>query len=152
VTLEEWKTFEVNYQVSNLGRIRSVFGNRVRVLKVFPKPKYIGKVVRGKNYYVHTLVLENFVGHRPTGCEARHKDGDLTNNCVDNLEWGSRSENAHDKKRHGTCGSIPVRRSDGVVYRSLADAAYQNGTTTGKISAVCKGKRKREANRRWEYV
>lgn len=51
---------------------------------------------------VHRLVLEEFVGPRPPGQECRHLDGDARNCHLDNLCWGTRLENAADKKRHGT--------------------------------------------------
>jgi hypothetical protein len=58
-----------------------------------------GRTVRRK---VHHLVLEAFVGPCPDGMECRHKDGDRKNNHVGNLEWGTRLEQAADKRRHGT--------------------------------------------------
>ncbi len=51
---------------------------------------------------VHSLVLEAFKGPCPAGKEARHLDGVSTNNVASNLEWGTNSENQHDKVRHGT--------------------------------------------------
>ncbi len=50
---------------------------------------------------VHCLVLEAFVGPRPEGAECRHLDGDPTNNHLDNLAWGTNSENKYDVVRHG---------------------------------------------------
>jgi plasmid maintenance system antidote protein VapI len=34
--------------------------------------------------------------------ECRHLDGDPMNNRVENLTWGTRAENMHDRTRHGT--------------------------------------------------
>lgn len=51
---------------------------------------------------VHHLVLEAFVGPRPDGLEARHMNGNGTDNRVSNLSWGTRSENQLDRVRHGT--------------------------------------------------
>ncbi len=34
--------------------------------------------------------------------ECRHLDGDRSNNAPSNLRWGTRRENALDRKRHGT--------------------------------------------------
>lgn len=51
------------------------------------------KVNLGKFYSVHLLVLETFVGERPEGHTANHKDGNRYNNSLSNLEWVHHSEN-----------------------------------------------------------
>lgn len=51
---------------------------------------------------IHTLVLIAYVGLRPKGLECRHLDGNKQNNNLDNLCWGTRSENQKDSVRHGT--------------------------------------------------
>lgn len=94
------------YQVSDEGDVRRIGG---RILK---KAKCGG----GKAYYfvslsvnnkvklimVHKLVLEAFVGPRPSKRhEARHLDGNKHNNNVKNLAWGTVEENTSDKYRHG---------------------------------------------------
>lgn len=55
-----------------------------------------------RSVYRHRIVLEIFHGPCPPGHEARHLDGDRTNNAADNLAWGTPVENARDKERHGT--------------------------------------------------
>ncbi len=53
---------------------------------------------------VHTLVIEAFKSPRPKGYDihCRHLDGNPENNYVDNLAWGTRSDNTYDSIRHGT--------------------------------------------------
>lgn len=53
-------------------------------------------------FLVHHLVLITFVGPRPDGMECRHLDGDRGNPRVGNVVWGTSSENAKDRVRHGT--------------------------------------------------
>lgn len=56
-----------------------------------------------KLWRVATLVLNAFVGPCPPGCEARHfPDRNTGNNKLENLNWSTRLQNAHDKKFHGT--------------------------------------------------
>lgn len=52
---------------------------------------------------VHKLVLQAFVGPRPEGMEACHRDGDRTNNSLSNLRWDTRRANTDDRTAHGTC-------------------------------------------------
>jgi hypothetical protein len=52
---------------------------------------------------VHILVLTAFKGLRPfKEAHGRHLDGNPQNNKVDNLAWGTCSQNHYDKIGHGT--------------------------------------------------
>jgi hypothetical protein len=57
---------------------------------------------RRKHLLVHALVLSAFVGPRPPGLEIRHLDGNPRHNDLSNLAYGTTSENARDRVRHGT--------------------------------------------------
>lgn len=50
---------------------------------------------------IHHLVLEAFVGPRPTGFQCCHNDGDPTNNHLENLRWDTAKNNMKDRDRHG---------------------------------------------------
>lgn len=50
---------------------------------------------------VHHMVLRTFVGSRPPGLEACHRNGTRTDNSVKNLRWGTRGSNMHDRYVHG---------------------------------------------------
>ncbi len=56
---------------------------------------------REVNLTVHRLVAEAWIGPRPDGKQVRHVDGDPSNNAPWNLRYGTPSENAIDKVRHG---------------------------------------------------
>ena len=45
---------------------------------------------------VHQLVMRAFVGEPPEGMEVRHLNGDPTDNRLENLKYGSRTENILD--------------------------------------------------------
>lgn len=95
-----------NYKVSNLGRVKSLprkvrIGNNWRntdekILKDCNSGLYEYRIVhlgRGARKYVHRMVLETFVGNCPKGMECLHLDGDNKNNKLDNLKWGTHSDN-----------------------------------------------------------
>lgn len=117
---ETWKpvlNFETHYQVSNLGRVRSLprrvrlhSGHRTSPGKML-KPgsqlsghQFVNLSRDGvaKTYLVHTLVLEAFVSHRPQGMEVCHNDGNPRNNKLSNLRWDTHRNNQRDMLRHGT--------------------------------------------------
>ena len=98
------------YKVSNLGRIKSIDrklknGHRWkgRILKTPPDGHGYAQVALGKytKFKVHCLVLLVFLGKRRNKkVEARHLDGKRMNNRLNNLQYGSRSDNALDRERH----------------------------------------------------
>jgi len=60
---------------------------------------------------VHHLVLEAFVGPRPPGKEGCHWDNNRANNYIENLRWGTRSDNMQDSVRHGTHNGLAANRA-----------------------------------------
>jgi hypothetical protein len=94
------------------------------------------------------MVLESFVGPRPfPGAQARHIRGLAGGNGLDNLAWGSASENAADKIEHGThlfgenAPVVKLSEADVLEIRSrprapLKQLAAQFGVTISNISAI----------------
>jgi len=109
---EIWKDvlgFEGFYQVSNLGRVRSVdrvvvhprYGDMRRKSRVL-KPSlstcgYLSLVLCrdgvDSSKTVHSLVALAFIGDRPNGYQINHKDGNRFNNSLENLEYCTRLDN-----------------------------------------------------------
>jgi hypothetical protein len=59
--------------------------------------------LRGKTFTVHRLIALTFLDPpEPHQILVRHLDGKPERNSVDNLAWGTDSDNAQDKLRHGT--------------------------------------------------
>lgn len=120
---EVWRSisgFEGIYEVSNQGRIRSLdryirFGRYGKEQKSFLKGVVLKARPDEQERYsvylcrdgektvrkVHQLVLEAFVGPRPKGYEACHKNDVSTDNRLENLYWGTREQNVSDQKRNG---------------------------------------------------
>lgn len=124
--MEKWlpvKGFEGLYEVSNLGRVRSL---RARIFVPASRRNAAhyrtraGKILKARtaNGYldvclysvdseptdkrVHELVLTAFVGPRPDGAQACHGGGNKANCELGNLRWDTPKANNADKVRHGT--------------------------------------------------
>ncbi len=91
-----------NYEVSNIGRIRSTSRYRpslyLKILSQFTSNagyaiRSLSHENKSVNINVHILVAEAFHGLRPTGMEVNHRDGNKKNNRADNLEWETDSGN-----------------------------------------------------------
>lgn len=54
---------------------------------------YLRCTISGGDFYVHRLVALCFIENQRNYPEINHKDGDKTNNHVENPEWCSRSHN-----------------------------------------------------------
>ena len=97
---EEWKAISQfpNYEISNYGRVRRMWKNHTK-LKKTRLNKYGYEIVHlskdsiNKHCPVHRLVAMAFIPNPDNLPEVNHIDGNKENNCVDNLEWVSRSEN-----------------------------------------------------------
>lgn len=57
---------------------------------------------KSHTHYIAPLVAAAFIGPKPNGQQVRHKNGVKTDNHFTNLEYGTRSQNELDKRRHGT--------------------------------------------------
>lgn len=105
------------YVVSNLGNVRHV--NKTTCLYQGNWGDYhivrLGKY--GGSHLVHRLVAQAFVPNPEDKPQVNHKDGNKHNNCADNLEWVTASENAQHAIRTGLHVYTPeVRKaiSDGL--------------------------------------
>lgn len=107
---EEWRSIPSApvYEVSDLGRVRTIRSGRIRKQVPDKRGGYLNLMfvlgVEKKRVLrkVHHLVLEAFVCPKPPGLRTRHLDGDVTNNRLKNLKWGTSKENEADKVLHGT--------------------------------------------------
>lgn len=111
MSAERWRPvagFQGVYEVSSEGRVRSLprldragrkVGDRLLAITAHPSGHQQVKLSRDGEYRqakVHRVVLIAFAGPPPEGCEVLHTDGNPANNKIENLRWGTRSENLHD--------------------------------------------------------
>lgn len=163
---EIWKAlpmdgFSDRYEVSNLGRVRSL---KARCLRRTPRILKLQKSRSGyftaplsrgiepdANPYVHRLVLLAFAGNPPTPLhECAHLDGNPENNNASNLIWATRKENHSHKTIHGTAltrdrnhqTKLDSRMASAALKLhleygwSFAEAARLFGVTYGVVSKI----------------
>ena len=113
---EQWRLIlgYDGYEVSNKGRVRHYVERYKTYILLKPNINQLtGRVyvsiTAGKkrnNFILARLVAHAFVkGYSEERNTVNHKDGDIKNNCSDNLEWVSQSENnkhAYDKLNKNT--------------------------------------------------
>lgn len=160
---EIWKDIEGyngKYQVSNLGRVKSLKGSE-KILK--PRVsntgyKYVNLCIQGKSktLKIHRLVAQAFLPNPEGLPQVNHKDEDKLNNNVDNLEWCTREYNCNygtRNKRIASTGGIKVICIEtGIAYDSILEAKRCTGINNTDIAEVCKGIRKTAGGFHWRYM
>lgn len=116
---ERWlpvKGYEGLYEVSDLGRVRSIDRIRsdgahlcgrllhlcVRSRRYNHKSVTLSKDGKTKTLEAHRLVLIAFDDRSAQGLNVLHKNGDATDNRLVNLYWGTQKDNLRDAIAHGT--------------------------------------------------
>ncbi len=169
---EQWRDvveYEGYYQVSDLGRVRSIdrvvlhgWGGpkrlKSRILQSTPRNQHGHLAVNlckngiDRTIYVHQLVAEAWIGPCPKGQRVRHGLNGKLDNSVSNLCYGTPSEDGLDMRRDGTHTGCPVRRSDGVEFINITVAAEESSCNRSLICAVCRGRRKTAGGFGWAYI
>lgn len=160
---ELWKPikgYEGLYEVSNLGRVKSLVGwngkeyvQRDKILKISRVEGQYGKVSLHKNRKSHTaevhrLVAENWVDNPNNYPQVMHLDEDKHNNRADNLKWGTAKENAnfpnHKRKlsesmskRKGKLNSFYGKKHSEATRKKLSES--KKGNANGGKPVYCEG-------------
>lgn len=127
-----WKQHPIykNYVVSDCGKVRHIKSDQPRSIRydrygygrvnIFYNEKTITRPV-------HRLIAEAWVENPDKLETVNHKDGDKTNNAVENLEWMSFTDNTKHAFKKGmvkTCHQVEI---NGVAYYSKREAERQTG-------------------------
>jgi len=170
---EIWKDiagYEDLYEVSNMGRVRSLRFGKTRLLK--PGKNTCGylqvnfyKDGKKKMFLVHRLVADAFIPNPQGYPVINHRDENPANNHVDNLEWCSQAYNV----RYGTgLKRMAMKLKNGPlakqvlqydrdsnlvrIWPSAQEAKRQLGFNRGHICQCCNGERKSAYGYIWKYA
>lgn len=173
---EVWRDIEdyPGYQVSNLGRVRSLdyrHTGQTAVLKLGENGDGYLRVDLCKNgkrksCKVHRLIAIAFIPNPLNLPEVNHINEDKTDNRVENLSWVSHIQNINHGTRNQRQAETQKNRSDCskrvaqytldgtliAVYPSACEAARQTDFKQASISTCCLGKRKKTGGYIWKYI
>lgn len=163
---EIWKDiegYEGLYQVSNLGRVKSLKSKRFLKLSVNEKGYlrcHLSKCGGSKHWRVHRLVAQAFISNQDNKPEINHIDGDKSNNCVTNLEWVTSSENhIHSYvvglRKRSFASVLQYDLSGNFIqeFSSIVEAAQGIGKPglRSAVSKCCRGYRKKAGGFIWRF-
>lgn len=164
--IEIWKPikgYEGKYEVSNLGRVRSISHSN-KILKP-DKPKGYSRVTlfnKGVRYRktIHILVAETFIPNPNNYPVVNHIDENRENNAVTNLEWCTQKDNCNHGKRNRTISrkvSKPVMQLSKSgeflkVWKSMTEASEKLGIALSEISVCTRECHKSAGGFKWRYA
>ena len=161
------KDYEGHYQVSNLGNVRSIKSNKIKILKPFKntaRAGYLEVYLRlpgsKKTFKVHRLVAQAFIENPNNYPQINHKDENKENNCVNNLEWCDNDYNIHYGTALERMGIAHRKRVAQfslageliAVYDSQVIAARQTNSRQGAISNCIRGVVKTHNGYIWKLI
>jgi hypothetical protein len=166
-----WKAvpgFEGLYEVSDRGRVRSLWTRNARVNRPRKTPRILACTRSGtgypevdlrktankrSRYKVHALVLMTFVGPRPSGFHAAHLNGKRDDNRLSNLRWTTVEENQSHRWEHGTASFGESHGNAKLTEKAVRDMrrmraegfshiaiAERFGVTKSTSCVICSGK------------
>lgn len=166
---EIWKDieeYEGLYQISNLGRVRSLGRSttkgKIRKLQI-SSDGYLSVTLSKngvvKRYAVHRLVAEAFIPNPHNFSQINHRSEVKTENSVENLEWCDATYNNNYGKHRS---NISKARRKWVIQKNLNNqivGIYDSPITAAKMTGIyyscivgaCNGRHHTAGNYIWEY-
>ena len=165
---EIWKpVIDFNdYLISNFGLIKSIKFNKSVILKQkITKDGYLTVILYNNgdphNFRVHRLVALSFILNPNNYPQINHIDGNKENNCINNLEWCTGSQNMKHSYSTGlsTMPKYPGKAInqfslDNVFlkeFSSITEASLEVLISGSLISKCCLGKRNKCGGFKWKY-
>lgn len=164
---EIWKDidgYDGRYQVSNMGRVKSVKPRGEDIEIVFSCcPNAAGYPVvnlqkdkKKKTFFVHRLVALAFIPNPNNFKLINHKNEIKSDNRAENLEWCDAKYNSQYSYRlHSNVRNRGKRVrcvETGIVYPSIGNAGFCLNTNYQNISRACRIKTRTAASYHWEFV
>lgn len=119
----KWNKFNSFIEVSQYGDVKS-HGKSIKgeICKNGYKRIHVSDKGVKYKFFVHRLVAETFIPNPEKLPCVNHKDGNKLNNCFDNLEWVTYSENQKHAYKTGLKSAIGVKNG----HHKLTDKDIEN--------------------------
>ena len=113
-----------------------------------------------RKFYNHVVIWEHFNGEKPDGYEIGHKDGNQTNNKLENLYLCTHKENCNHPLTRERCFNNPKVSKQVYQYTggelvsiwSSMHEAERHGYGRKEILKCCNGKMKTHKGSQWSLM
>lgn len=110
----------------------------------------VGVNLGGRRVKICELVAKAFLEGSGEGMYVRHKNGDVKDNRVENLEWSDEREEFRGRKSAERVVRAVTRGGDPVgIWRSVKDASRESGVSEYAIRSALRGERKSAGGLLW---
>lgn len=161
---EKWRDiegYEGLYQVSNLGRVKSVKRNKVITSSVPPNGYHLVQLWKSGKCVcksIHRLVAEHFIPNPNNLPQVNHKDENKSNNVEFNLEWCDEAYNINygtgvDRRSKTKSKPVYQYKLTGELVKEWACAAETRkfGFNPAHVGCCCKGVMRQHKGYVWKY-
>lgn len=144
--------YNKKYQISSIGTVSNPRGYILKGNnngKGYLSIHLSGSTNNKQRLYIHRIVAQAFIPNPDNLPQVNHKDGNKSNNHVDNLEWTTQLENNRHAWNTGLCKDVTKNRKKRVkqidkngevikVWESCADAARYYSCTKELINQAAR--------------
>lgn len=165
-----------DYYICDNGDVYSRKRGRFQKLVPIKNPKNgymaINVCAKGQRRFltIHRLVAQAFIPNPDNKCDVNHKNGNKSDNCVENLEWNTRSENMKHsfnvlKQKPTWLGKFGDKHPNSKIIQQIKDgkvigefygsgeASRKTGINKNQILRCCEKRKwvKTAGGYKWKY-
>ena len=163
------KGYEGLYQISNLGNVKSLKRNKIRILKYSNNNLFYSTVClvnynnKKSTKSIHRLLAIHFINNPENKKCVNHKNGIKNDNRIENLEWCTFSENTihayntglktigenHIKRLKETHSKKVINIETNQIFNSCIETSLYYKIPATSLCEMLNGKRKNKTNLRY---
>ena len=162
--IEGYEDVKDQYWINELGEVININTQKKLIPcadgRGYPQYKIMGKTKKYIAVKIHKILAKWLIPNPNNYIMVRHLDDNKFNWKLENLAWGTRADNEHDKKINSGSysgaasfrGKPVICIETGIKYNSACEAQKITSISRTSISNCCLGKQETAGNFHWKFV